>query len=146
MQYDHLGPFSEKVERALDCVAFTFGTASINCIPMIQKNREVLFVLIRGYHEQPVSEKFPNKTLNSLAADLHRTQERVISMMLRFVQGKDEFTDWRPSLEVLAGKIKAFTGKTPADVAFAQLLMGKVAELVAMVVLAQKFVVPVATT
>lgn len=113
---------------------------------MIQKNREVLFVLIRGYHEHPVPEKFPNKALNSLAADLHQTQERAISMVLRFVQGKEEFTDWRPSLEALAAKVKVSPAKTPADTAFAQLLMGKIGELVAMVQLAQKFVVPVALT
>lgn len=113
---------------------------------MIQKNREVLFVLIRGYHEKPVPEKYANKVLNSLAVDLNQTQERVISMVLRFVQGKEEFTDWRPSLEALAGKIKAFSWKAPADIAFAELLTGKVAELVAMVVLAKKFVVPVAAT
>lgn len=110
---------------------------------MIQKNREVLFTLIRSYHEHTVPEKFADKNLSVLAADLDRTQERVISMVLRFIQGKEEFADWTPSLEVLAGKLKTYGVKSGSETIHVRLLAGKVDELVALVALAKKFVVPV---
>lgn len=117
----------------------------INDVCMIQKNREALFTLIRSYHEHAVPAKFADKNLALLAADLDRTQERVISMVLRFVQGKENFIEWTPSLEVLAGKVKTYATKPGLDTASARLLAGKVDELVALVALAKKFVVPVVT-
>ena len=105
---------------------------------MIQKGRENLFALLRGYHETPGLLEASNAETGRFTADLEGMKEKIVSMVLGLIRGNEEFKDWSPDLLVLATKAKIEITHTAREKQERELIGDKIQQLLAIIALTKK--------
>lgn len=114
------------------------GLRSNEHIMMIQKQRENLFAMIRGYHEAPVLLEPSNAEMGVFIRDLERMKDKIISMTLGLVRGSEDFKDWSSELNALAVRVKPKAAHTNTEKKERELVSEKIGQLLVVVEMTQK--------
>ncbi len=68
--------------------------------------KEKIFVELRRYHTSEFPEKLPSQELTALRSEFGLIEDRVVAMLLRFVNGKSVFVDFSEELDSFQDKVK----------------------------------------
>ncbi len=101
-------------------------------------NKEKIFEQLRNYHLRQFPATVKNLQVNDLRAEFAVIEDKVIGMLLRLVDGKEEFADTTVELNTFQDKINRHMPQNGEDEESKNLFATKISQLLGILALAKE--------
>jgi hypothetical protein len=100
--------------------------------------KEKVFDELRKYHQDAFPEKLATARMDEMKTEFVETEDRIITMLLRLVNGKEGFVDSSRELNSFKDRVENLSSASPTEEKFQDLFNLKISRLLDILALAKE--------